>query len=75
MAIVPIYPYSFDYAYEHGESGAWLKSVEASSACMKDIDKTVHDSYLGEYRYDLNTAAKTVIEAHGYERVNHVISC
>ncbi len=74
MAIVPIYPYSFDYAYEHGESGAWLKSVEASSACMKDIDKTVHDSYLGEYRYDLNTAAKTVIEAHGYERVNHVLA-
>ena len=74
MAIVPIYPHTFDYANERGESAAWRESVEASSACVKDIDKAVHDSYLGEYRYDLNAAAKTVIEAHGYERVNHVLA-
>ncbi len=50
MAIVPIYPHTFDYANERGESAAWRESVEASSACVKDIDKAVHDSYLGEYR-------------------------
>ena len=72
--IVPIYAFPLEFAKENGEIEAWRESMEANQACLRDIDKAVHDSYLGEYRYDLKAAAKTVIDAHGFERLNHVLA-
>ena len=70
----PVYPHSLEYAHEHGEADVFYKSKEANRACIKSIAEAVHNSYKGEYRYDLKAAAKTVIDEHGFVRLNHVLA-
>jgi hypothetical protein len=74
MAGVPIYLHSFEHANERGEIEDYHKSMDASRACTRSIDKAVSDSYLGNYSYDLKAAAKAVIGEHGFDRVNHVLA-
>ncbi len=74
MAHPPIYPHPLEYADAHGELDAFYENMAATRACMQGIDTAVRESYRGDYRYDLKTAAKTVIEAHGFERLNYVLA-
>jgi hypothetical protein len=70
VVVVPIYPYSFDIAVQRGEMDGYHKSYAANVACAQTIDKAVNASNHDTYRYDMNAAAKTVIEQFGFDRMN-----
>ena len=48
--------------------------VERNAACAASIDKAIQASYLGDYRYDLKAAAKSVTEEYGARRVAAVLA-
>ena len=48
--------------------------ADKNAACAASIDKAIQASYQGEYRYDLKTAIKTVMEEFGARRVAAVLA-
>jgi hypothetical protein len=71
---VPIYRQSADHALENDEMQAWRDSRDLNVECGRAIDKAVIDSNYEQYRYDLKTAARTVIEEYGIDRVAWIIA-
>lgn len=69
----PLYPYSVGYARDHGELDLWRENSDLNIACAQAIDQAVKDSNYELYRYDLATAAKSVIAEYGTERVTFVL--
>ena len=70
----PVYSHSVDYARQHNELDLWRKNIELNGSCAKAIDQAVRDSNYELYHYDLEIAAKTVIEEFGMERVGFVLA-
>jgi hypothetical protein len=70
----PIYRHSADYALEADEMQAWRDSRDLNVACGRAIDKAVIASNYEQYRYDLKTAARDVIEEFGADRVAWVVA-
>ncbi len=74
MASVPVYPHTREYAQQNGEWEAHHRSRKANEACAQAIDKAINDSHYDTFHYDLKTAARTVIEQFGIERVNWLLA-
>ena len=70
----PIYKHSADHALETDELQAWRDSRDLNGACGRAIDKAINASNYEEYRYDLATAARAVIDEFGAERVAWVLA-
>jgi len=70
----PIYRLSADRALENDEMQAWRDSRNLNEECGRAIDKAVIDSNYEQYRYDLKTAARAVIDEFGADRVAWVIA-
>ncbi|MCL2816485.1 MAG: DUF3849 domain-containing protein, partial [Oscillospiraceae bacterium] len=70
----PIYPYSAEIALQCGEIDAFHVSRKLNIECGRAIDKAVTDSNYEQYRYDLKTAAKSVIEEFGVDRAAWVLA-
>jgi hypothetical protein len=71
---LPIYRQSADHALENDEMQAWRDSRDLNVECGRAIDKAVIDSNYEQYRYDLKTAARTVIEEYGIDRVAWIVA-
>ena len=72
--VQPVYKQSADYALENDELQAWRDSRNLNVECGKAIDRAVIASNYEPNLYDLKTAAKTVIDEYGADRVAWVIS-
>ena len=70
----PIYKQSADHAFANDELQAWRDSHDLNVECGRAIDKAVSNSNYEKYRYDLKTAARTVIEEFGVDRVAWVVA-
>jgi len=71
---VPIYKYSGEYAAQNGEIDVFRASYKVNIECGQAIDRAITDSNYEQYRYDLKTAAKTVINEFGVDRAAWVLS-
>ena len=71
---IPVYKQTLDGARCSGELEAWRESKKINSECAEAIDKAIKDSNYELYHYDLKTAAKTVTEEYGAERVAWVLA-
>jgi hypothetical protein len=70
----PIYRHSADHALETDELQAWRDSRDLNAECGIAIDQAITASNYEQYRYDLKTAARTVIDEYGADRVAWVIA-
>ena len=70
----PIYPYPAEIALQSGEIDAFHASRKLNIECGRAIDQAVTDNNYELYRYDLKTAAKSVIEEFGIDRVAWVVA-
>ena len=71
---VPVYKHDVPTARENGELDAYKQSNKLNYECGQAIDQAIRDSNFELHRYDLKTAAKTVIDQYGPERVAHVLA-
>ena len=69
-----VYPYSVDYARQYGELDAWRESRDLNNACAAAIDQAVKDSNYEIHHYNLPSAAKSVIDEFGADRLNFVLA-
>jgi len=74
MAQTEIYRHTASYAMEHNELDLFHESERANRDCAKAIEAAVRDSMYELYHYDLDAAAKNVIQAHGAERIQYVLA-
>jgi hypothetical protein len=70
----PIYRFSADHALEADEIMAFHASRDINVECGRAIDKAISASNYEQYRYDLKTAARTVIDEFGADRVAWVLA-
>jgi len=70
----PIYRYPAEYALQSGEIEDFRRSREVNVECGQAIDRAISESNYELYRYDLKTAAKTVIAEFGVDRVAWVLA-
>jgi len=71
---VPVYKHDAGTARENGEIDAYKQSNRLNTECGQAIDQAISDSNHKLHHYDLKTAAKTVIDQYGPERVAHVLA-
>lgn len=69
-----VYPYTFKVALEWDEEELYHASNNKNAECAKAIDKAITDSNYELYRYDLKTAAASVLAAYGEERLSWVMA-
>ena len=69
-----VYMASVEVARQNDELPAWRESWRLNQACAKGIEAAIHDSYKGDYRYDLPSALKAVTAEYGAERVQVVLA-
>ena len=69
---IPLYSYSGEYAYEHGELKQFHASYQANVACKEAIEQAISDHY-GNNRLDA-ACVDQVVERFGYERVFYVLA-
>ncbi|MCL2499782.1 MAG: YodL domain-containing protein [Defluviitaleaceae bacterium] len=70
----PIYTLSIDEALRKGEIDAYHDSRKINVECGSAIDRAVIASNYEEYRYDLNSAVRDVIDKYGADRVAWVLA-
>ena len=70
----PIYRFSADTALQNKEIEAFHASRNLNVECGRAIVQAIDDSNYEQYRYDFNTAAKSVIEEYGADRVAWVVA-
>ncbi|WP_435644862.1 DUF3849 domain-containing protein [Butyricicoccus porcorum] len=69
---LPVYPFPYTYAKEHGELEQYQASRTANIACKDAIEQSIHDNFDGmRLNHD---AAKDVITSFGKERVAYVLA-
>jgi hypothetical protein len=68
-----VYPYSFAYAKERGESDLFAASKSADADCAKSIDKALSDCCYKRDHYNIEGAALVVLNEYGFDRVNSVV--
>ncbi|MCL2774875.1 MAG: DUF3849 domain-containing protein [Oscillospiraceae bacterium] len=71
---VPVYKFSGETAVQNGEIAAFRESYKLNVECGQAIDKAIIDCNYEQYRYDLKTAAKNVIEEFGVDRAAWVLA-
>lgn len=69
-----VYPYSFEAAMERSEVSIYHGSRERNSDCAKAIDHQINASCYKRDHYNLELAAMSVIQEHGFSRVNAVLA-
>ena len=69
-----VYPYSPDHARQNDELELFHESRKLNQECAQAIDADIKDSNYELYRYDLKTAAKTVMDGYGVDRVAWVLA-
>ena len=69
-----IYKFSSQHAIKNGEIEAFHESRNLNIECGNAIDQAITDSNYEQYRYDLKTAARNVIEEFGADRVAWVVA-
>jgi hypothetical protein len=67
-------PKTADTKHENLELKNEPASIMSNEACAASIDEAIRASYLGEYRYDLNAAVKSVVDEYGTQRVSAVLA-
>ncbi len=70
----PVYMYPPDVARANYEMDVFHQSRKLNAECAKAIDTAIKDSNYELYHYDLKTAAKTVIDEYGADRVAWVLA-
>ena len=70
----PVYKQSFRTAQENQELKLYYQSNELNQECASAIDKAISDSNYDTFYYDLKSAAKTVLNEFGADRVAWVLA-
>ena len=70
----PIYKFSAETALQNGESEAFHKSRAINIECGRAIDQAIKENNPEQYRFDLKTAAKAVIDEYGADRTAWVLA-
>ena len=73
MDNTPIYKFSFQYAYEHGEAEQCLASKRSNIACKEAIENAIANHY-GDNRFNAKEAVQEVVKQFGYERTFYVLA-
>ena len=68
----PLYPYSFEYARDHGESARYDASREANLLCKEAVEAAVQDYFDGKRVHP--EAVRQVVSRFPYERVFYVLA-
>lgn len=68
----PLYPYSFEYARDHGESARYDASREANLLCKEAVEAAVQDYFDGNELHP--EAVRQVVNRFPYERVFYVLA-
>ena len=71
---IPVYKFSGETARKNGEIDVFRASYKLNVECGEAIDKAITDSNYEQYRYDLKTAVKSVIDEYGVDRVSWVLA-
>ena len=69
-----IYPHSAAIARQNGELDQFRESNSINRDCVKAIDAAIRDNNYKLYHYDLQVAAKSVIDEYGAERVQTMLA-
>lgn len=69
-----IYSKPFECAMAENESDRWIESYRLNEACCRDIGTAIYKSNYAEHRYDLESAAKSILAIYGSERVSWVLA-
>lgn len=69
-----IYPLSFEEADKRGEVSLYGESRDRNAYCAQAIDSEINASSFETNRYNLELAAMSVIQEHGFSRVNAVLA-
>ena len=75
--IVPnriVYPYDFETSNNRMETSYFHKNRDFNQACVCAIDTAINASCYKTNYYNLELAAMSVINGHGFERVNAVLA-
>ena len=70
----PIYRFGSDVALKNGEIEAFHQSRSLNIECGRAIDQAIIASNYEQYRFDLKSAARAVIEEYGADRVAWVVA-
>jgi len=71
---IPVYKFTGEHAAKNGEIDTFRASYKLNVECGEAIDKAITDSNYEQYRYDLKTAVKSVIDEYGADRVAWVLA-
>jgi hypothetical protein len=69
-----VYPHTLEYAAEHNEKALFAENRETNQRCMKAIESAISASCYRPDFYNLEAAAKLVLEVYGAERVNILLA-
>ena len=69
-----VYPYSFEEATERQEASYFNENRDHNAICAQAIDSEINASRFETNRYNLKLAAMSVIQEHGFARVNAVLA-
>jgi len=74
ITAVPVYKSDLETARKNDELEDFHNSANLNHECGQAIDKAITESNYEQYRYDLKTAARNVIEEFGADRVARVVA-
>jgi len=69
-----VYPYDFETANDRGETSFFHQNRSLNQECARSIDETISASCYKSNYYNLEVAAMSAINGHGFERVNAVLA-
>lgn len=69
-----VYPHSFDTALKKGEEKLYRESTELNQQCSSAISKALIESHYAPNDYDLESAARKVIDVYGSKRVAWILA-
>jgi hypothetical protein len=69
-----VYPYSYEYAQDHGEAERFKRSREFDYECAHAICGVISDSCYEPNRYNHECAAMVVLNEYGFDRVNRLVA-
>jgi len=70
----PVYKFTGEIAAQNGEIDAYRASYKLNVECGQAIDQAIIDCNYELYRYDLKSAARTVIAEFGVDRASWVLA-
>lgn len=70
----PIYRKSYESAYGHGESNAYVADRNLNAECCNAINTAINESRYDTHYYKMEDAAKQVVDEYGSERVELIMA-